>query len=330
MALNDINCFLVNIRGIESNYLNLINYINNSNTNYDCILLTECWVKHQNSLIDKDIEGFEIFHASMTQNRASGVILYIKKDSFDSISLSSLKTSVSFDCLQLSLTINKQPTTLVIIYRSPSLTPSICLSEIDDLLSTINEPNVILAGDLNFDIAPENINQFGYQYLTTLNSKGLTCLSNKTTRSSTSRNSCLDHIFFRGKNINVTFTNTIKLDFTDHFAIEFKIIPITNLLKDNANTNTQCINKINFDLLNEHISKHNWNDVFDIEDIEMLTSKLLNDINILINLSTDVINFNTENKMNKTKLKIPWINKKIIKLINEKKIPTCLLKNSLR
>ena len=258
----------MNIRGLQSNYINLLQFLKDTAISYDCILLSEAWISNQNQLIDKDIEGYDIFYSSSGLNKASGVILYIKNNTFNKIVLNQNK-SLILDYLHISLSIDEITFSLILIYRSPSLCPKISINELQTRLSDIKEPNGILAGDFNFDISPKNINNFGCEYLSLMGSMGLSCLSKQTTRSTPSHNSCIDHIFYRDKNIIVDDHQTLKLDFSDHYGIEFKIKPLTYIF-----TNNQATSKINFNLLNKYISQHNWDVVFEIEDTEILTSKL--------------------------------------------------------
>lgn len=156
-----------NIRSLNHNFDDMLVILERLSLDIDFVILTECWLSKVTNI--PQLENYHSYATLNNLNQNDGVVLYVKK-----------KIQCKVEELKLSeasglLMTKGQDFAVLCIYRPPSFT------NIDRFLESLNiiltelkqYKNVIIMGDINVDIAPENNDKRSDDYLLLLASHGL-------------------------------------------------------------------------------------------------------------------------------------------------------------
>jgi hypothetical protein len=147
-------CGLANARSLVSNK-HLFNY-HITVTGLDLLAITETWLNEDIgdvTLRDVCPAGYSAIHCPRASGRGGGIALLFR----DSIRVNGLNVDfkpASFEYLPASLSVNGNTICLVVIYRSPSLSPSLFLTEFADLLELLlpTPSKLLIVGDFNIHV----------------------------------------------------------------------------------------------------------------------------------------------------------------------------------
>jgi hypothetical protein len=147
-------CGLANARSLVSNK-HLFNY-HITVTGLDLLAITETWLNDDiGDVILRDVcpAGYSAIHCPRASGREEGIALLFR----DSIRVNGLNVDfkpASFEYLPASLSVNGNTICLVVIYRSPSLSPSLFLTEFADLLELLlpTPSKLLIVGDFNIHV----------------------------------------------------------------------------------------------------------------------------------------------------------------------------------
>jgi len=308
-----INILHINIRGLTTNFNNLLIFLETYNINNYCdiIVLTEC---HKlESLLQFDIPGYVSYYNNGDYNNFDGVVIYTKLDlnpSFVSCKLQSSGVTVT----EIAISVKNIAYRIFTLYRSPSTSINVFLNELDDFLAANVNSNSnidIFVGDININLLNrDNIDV--NRYLSSMFSHGFVPLCQEITREVSE--TCLDHIFLRDK--NKTFSRKIdsyiiEHDITDHLPL---MLHISDDFALNPASNCQHVFKcINMNKLNHLASEVDWSYILRFDQAEEATNYLLGKLNVIIEKSE----FKKRNLNRYNKLK-PWITNAIITSIKNR------------
>ena len=124
-------------------------------TGLDLLAITETWLNDDiGDVILRDVcpAGYSAIHCPRASGRGGGIALLFR----DSIRVNGLNVEfkpASFEYLPASLSVNGNTIFLVVIYRSPSLSPSLFLTEFADLLELLlpTPSKLLIVGDIHVD-----------------------------------------------------------------------------------------------------------------------------------------------------------------------------------
>lgn len=304
-----MNCNLkilnINVRSLRANFVKFKVYLNQLNTKFDILVLTEVWVK-KFELINFNIDGYQAHIEERKNTSAGGVICYVRED----LPVNVVGTSgESFNALHIkvpSLDLN-----VLGIYKFCKIPESVFLGELDDLLCMM-QGTVVLTGDLNIDIlerGPSNIN-----YLNLLETQGYECLVTEPTRYFGNLRSCIDHVFFRGRyspgqistEVNCSVDNP---NVSDHWAVLIDVIMGT-VRKDHSETRKF----IRYSKLRGKIRGTDWEIDRSSGNVDMAFMQFIEKLQGLVEESKAVIT----NKRSVQKTRKPWASPKLVQLTSEK------------
>lgn len=298
-----------NIRSLCKNIDEYKMFLNNLETEIDCVIFTE--TRKIDNLGLYQIAGYRVIYNEGNLNQNDGVVMYLKSQyafSYKIIPLGSSKTiSVTLD-FNVNNKIN-----IIAYYRTPSL----CPWEFNEALEIFFEENRcnnemanIFLGDINIDLLSKD--DFSSQYLNIMNENGYLSVINSPTRVQGNSSTCLDHIFIKTKIQSIkeqTLPLIIKTNITDHYTTCIQIV-----FKDNQQKNFTPRYKtyINHDKFQNMINCVSW-DFLHHSDADSAMTELNNVIqNTLLQCSKQI---KTRRKKDKIS---PWITRGLLTSINTK------------
>lgn len=303
---NSLNIISQNIRSIQKNFDNFAVFLQDLNTHFDIIILSECWLDE--TFTDINLLGYTTFHTTTKLNQNDGIVIFIK-DSLNS-SLSEIKLTEA-NCVKISL---GSDLSIFAIYRPP------CYKNISPFLNSLqqlmennkNTQQLILAGDININLL--NSKPKTNEYLSLLAHYGLQSTINSSTRTSLESKSCIDHIFVKTK--NKTISSIIHSTVTDHFTTTLGM-RLKNEIKPKIYTNTSQ-HIIDFKALSYDISQESW--ITTLKETD--PNKALNEFLLTLNTFTTkhTIIKTRKNTTHKTLQIKPWITAGLVKSIHKRNI----------
>ena len=240
-----------NIRSINRNISGFETLLGRLKLDCHILILTECWLS--NTPVIPKLPGY--CHAATKTNpkQNDGVVIYYK----DYLNLQIHEpNSIESNCLVA--TIDKH-IAIIALYRSPSyknIDPF--LSFLDTTLQQISSfTNIVIMGDINITISPNNIQMNGERYLTLAAAHGLLPAHTLITRSSSAN--CLDHVLLKSQYPSTTIIPQTTL--TDHYPVLLHMS-----LKTPRHFTTTAINKIDYKGIEQNILKTDLSVIYQSED----------------------------------------------------------------
>lgn len=301
---SSLNIISQNIRSIRKNFDSFTVLLQDLDSHFDIIILSECWT--DNSYTDINLPGYSTFHTTTKLNQNDGIVIFVTESLNPCISEINLTEA---NCIKISL---GSDLSVFAIYRPPcfkNLTPF--LNSLQKLLDdNLNTQQLILAGDLNVNIL--NCNPKTNEYLSLLSHYGLKSTINSTTRTSLESKSCIDHIFAKTKKI--TISSIIHTTVTDHYTTSLGIRSnIVNKTKIPTNT-TQHV--IDFKSLRTEISHETWTSTLKEKDPNNALNAFLLTLEIYTTKHT-TLKTHKSNAHKTLKIK-PWITAGLVKSIHKR------------
>lgn len=178
-----------NIQSIYKNFDNFNVLLHRLNFNCDIIVLTECFLQNRKNL--PLMQGYNRFNTLDNFNKNGGIVVYTR-NTLDV----SVEEPTILDCNRLLIKIGSEIAVLA-IYRSPSHTNTkVFTQSLNETLQKLSSyKNIVMLGDINIDIRPENENSDALEYLNLCAFNGLLPAHTLVTRPSSG--TCLDHIMIK-------------------------------------------------------------------------------------------------------------------------------------
>ena len=202
------------------------------------------------------------------------------------------------------------------MYRKPN-------SDIDNFFNFYNEvldkickgkQYVIITGDFNIDILPENLSNSSDTFININSSYGLQNLIKIPTRITNMSSTLIDNIFSNISNVKCQ-SGTICTDKTDHLPI-FSFFKNVNLHNTSQSSPKyfRKITKEGIDSLQKELYSVDWSFLYSLKDVEQMyeasNSKLLFLYNKCLPLTLE--------KEKKLKIRKPWLTVHLLKCIRRK------------
>jgi hypothetical protein len=237
---NSLTILTQNIRSVFKNIDSFNVFLHRLNYDCDIIVLTECWLNNRYDNIP-GIPGYVTHYSTINHNQNDGVIVYIREPLEVKIEEPNLK-----DCNGLIVKIGTNSAILA-LYRSPSF------KNLDSFYNSLDQTlhglrsfkNIILTGDININICPDNYEAGSQDYLNLCSYHGLLLGHSLPTHQS---GSCLDHMILKSRSPSMTLVTNSTI--TDHRTV-LLTLDITIHQQKCARTKTKLnLNKLERDLCN--------------------------------------------------------------------------------
>ncbi len=241
-----------------------------------------CQLSLKNSLVNKSeldhykIRGYNAFSKCNDNYRAGGVAIFVR-DPYCCYGVTEREDITSADVLLLNVKVNDNESfTVIAVYRLHSSRRVDFINQLDSLLDELNGENIVLIGDMNYDIFNES--NESDDYISMLSSKGLLNLINEPTRVVGNSATCIDHVFVRFSNgfnrpISHKFTSKVfHYGITDHSTIVFSIeFPDKFKCIDEIS-----INRTDFTKLGNTLVSTDWSEVFSQRSVSLAFESFFN------------------------------------------------------
>lgn len=283
-----------NIRSIYRNFPDFQTLLVRSMTDWDLIILTECWLHNNRNL--PSLEGYNsaLTEKNFTQNE--GVVVFFKKH---------LKLVVSepdlcdANCLLINLEDN---ITIIAVYRPPGYkdVPRFLVS-LDKLLSEISSTHKVLIGDINIDIMDNNKDVNSSTYLNMLASHSLLPAHIFPTHGRT----CLDHVILKCS--YRAFCYVAETSVTDHDTL------ILKLERSTITDNYSSREKIDYPSLDDAMKNLNLNLLYEMTDPNEATEFLLTTLDTVMKANTKITTI-----PNRKRIKRPWMTPGLLRCVKHR------------
>lgn len=285
-------------QNIRSMYKNLDTFrvtLQSLQIDCDILVLTECQLSKYKPIPVLN-DNYNTYYTKNTLNKCDGVVLYVKKNLNHSVSEPSI---VNASCLLLTL-----PDTIIIgIYRTPSIrNTDEFVSSLCKLLDKYDGcKNIIITGDINIDIKPENLDSRSSNYLTSLSFHGILPAHRLLTRDKM----CYDHMMIKTFHEAQAFVLTNAP--TDHSTV------LLNLLSQPTRRKCQKTRiTINYDKVLDEI-KPNLPAILEMTDPNQAAETLVNTISIAIKSNQHLTNIPSRKRCLQ-----PWITPGVLRCLRNR------------
>jgi hypothetical protein len=235
-----------NIRSIFKNFDNFCTLQQRLNVDCDFIVLTECWLSKQYNI--PSMPGYNMYKSSTTYNQNDGIVVYARNQ-IDAI----VEEPNISECNKILLKIGSDIAILA-LYRPPSFKNlNNFMNSLNNTLQTLSSfKTIILIGDININIAPDNVDSATQDYLNLCSFHGMFPAHSLPTHQS---GSCLDHIMLKSyyQSLALVINSTI----TDHNAV---LLSLNCKIPKSGNTRT--ITKLNINKLEEDLCNIDFDPVY--------------------------------------------------------------------
>lgn len=289
-------CILtVNIRSVNCNLDPFLVFISKIDIDVDVIVLTECWSDGESSI--PTLTGYKSYNTVISHNQNDGVIIFVK----DQLKQTEVyeKDISEGNCLVLTI---DNDYTIICSYRPACFkNPSNYLASLSDLLSNIKTKHIVLTGDININIMPDNLNEHSTNYLNLMATYGLRQAVNKPTR----ERNCLDHFMIKTYHQAQTL---VFEKFTDHAPILLYLnnVPLTkNKIEYQIMTNIPRVNNC--------LANKNWDFFYGLANVDDAATYLVSTLKNFIEENSEV-----KKIANRKRPLKPWITTSLIKSIRKR------------
>ena len=314
LSSKSFKIFHGNVRSLNKNYNHLLAHLQNVSHRYDLILLTETWLCSESDQLFQ-IPGYEAISLNRS-GRGGGIRVYALEGLITNCYTEFTAIYNTHESIFLRISLKNAFSFVVgCIYRPPSCSiPLFCEYLHNSLLSNENilRSNCILIVDFNLDLL--KIDQYlSIQTFSDLMTEGgFNQLISEPTRVNNDglAVSLLDHIWVNFDKIN--YSGLVNSNFTDHIPIEIHLkakvdnYSVIKRFRDFSHENRERFDTEKSELF------YNYNLVTNDPNTE--TFRFLTWLNKVLNKYFPIRTKNLSNK----KLRMPWLTRDIMKLIDKK------------
>lgn len=227
LSLNESNLSIlhINIRSLRKNLDKLITLLNNSNTKFDIICISETWLE-ADLTSTCHIPGYTFFNQCPQSNhRGKGAAIYVN-DTLKYVCLMDLSiNSIEFQSAFIEIISNSSSNLIIgTYYRSPSYDHAPFLQHLDEVINTVSAGNkrCIIAGDFNIDLFQINNSLVTDRFLTSLSLGGFVPSITRPTRITTSSATLIDNFYLNVPHI-LNSSGILIDDTSDHLPIYISV-----------------------------------------------------------------------------------------------------------
>lgn len=297
---NSIIVLTQNIRSISKNFDNFCVFMQRLDINCDIFVLTECWLSTNCNL--PHLPGYKIYKSLINYNQNDGIVIYVKNSLNFNVSVEEPKI---VDCNRILISIGTD-TAILAIYRPPAFkNVNIFIESLNSSLQKLTHyQNLILIGDININIRPDNCDSVAHEYLNVCSFHGMFPAHTLPTHQS---GSCLDHIFLKSRFPSVALVTNSSL--TDHSAALLTL----NRKLPNITRTQNYKSQINERKLEDNLFCIDFDPLCNFDDADECMSYFINKVRQAISRST--IFTQSSNKNYNIK---PWITPGLIRCMRHR------------
>jgi hypothetical protein len=289
------------------------------NVSFDILCFSETWLKENT----KDLISFpnyRPFHLTRERCRGGGVSVFVSDRCNSSIALNGCRCNANIEALFVDIKYCNKNITVGVVYKSPLADNTLFLSELEQLITTlnVNKDQFVVCGDFNLDLLNYLNHNPTLQFLNSMSASYLKPLISKPTRITDNSATLIDNIFL--SNANDCSAGILLSDISDHYPI-FSVIKkyfAPSPLKQTV-VKYRLINDVTLNNLYSKLQSFNFDEIVSCNDCDRAISLLTEVIYDMFN-DCCPIRVKTVSPKNVTK---PWIKGEI--LCNIKKRQNYLL-----
>ena len=317
---DNISILSVNIRGMKSNFNQLLLFLQSLKIPINIITICETWLNDHDEILF-NIPGYTQYSISRS-TRGGGLMMFVTDNLISNAISNFTFINDIMESLSVKIIVENKVHLVDLLYRVPSTGQDDFVNELNRLiLQKIQPQNVVICGDLNMNLlGPPSA--AGLNLLSCMAEKNFQLCTTSPTRvatvrrgasdgtSRTTTKTLIDHIW--SSHVTNILPFVIESAVADHFpTLAFIQIPKANarIVTQERNFNrpkmTQFYNEFKTQATNFQLS---YNDPCD--DIFRLNNLLIDMINISFPIRTKLTKMRN--------IESPWIGKKLIKLIDKK------------
>lgn len=284
-----------NIRSIYKNLDNLQAQLATLTCDIDIIILTECWLSEHKQI--PGMENYKTFSTKTCLNKSDGIVIYVKTH-LQCVMEEPEPVGANFIILKIHPDI-----VILAVYRSPSLRcTDTFLYSLENIIKPLKTSKLVLAGDINIDIKPNNNDRNSASYLNLTAELGLLPGHTYPTRI----NNCLDHVM-----INTPGLATILV--TDSTVTDHALILLNLAYKYQPSNTVKYVRSIDYPAALEYLKSIDFSFINLNADVNVATSQFVQTLSSVIATHSKVNRVPSRKRVLK-----PWITPGLLKCIRHR------------
>lgn len=308
----NLSIFHVNIRSLNANYRNLIEFINSNNFDFDIIILSEIWSLNLDCYKNL-FSGFEFFY-QCSLSRAGGVGIYCKTSLNPTPRADLSHCDANFESSFIDVISGKTKFSIGGFYRHPNTPINDFMSTFSEIINRIQNKNTAIFGDFNIDLNKYNNDVLVQGYVDALIAKGLLPYTYLPTRVSRNSATIIDHVFSNCHSNFKIKSGLAVADLSDHLG-NFLLI-LNNNSSHSLCKNRPFIrvyNKQNINNFMNYVSSFNWSQIYSFNDCDTAFNYFHKTIQNLHDTAFPLVKISRKKFKDK-----PWITAALKQSINTK------------
>lgn len=286
----------VNIRSIKRNFDNFVATMMVTGIRYDVIVMTECWLKVSGPI--PILNGYTAYATAINNTQNDGVVVYVTSEKGFRVQEMKVRDANCLVCWVRDFAV-------VAIYRSPAnLVLDGFYGDLECLLASIQQENVVLVGDLNVDIKLGSLDRRCDEFLTFFSTLGFLPGHMIPTRSG----NCLDHFLLRSKVSSTVLV--LEANITDHYPI---VLAIGSDGVSSFREVSDTVAKVDFLAVKEDLDNLDFGSVLCCGDAESAATGLVELIGTCVRKHTSTRRVPSKNRILK-----PWVSPGVLRCIRNR------------
>lgn len=316
---NNIKILHINIRSYSKNQAGLWTYIDNLNSKFHIIALTEIWTNPNNEdLLYRP--GYKTFTKSRLNRDGGGVALLVDESFQSELFTSAPDVITAFEWVSVLITPpSSKPFLVGSVYRPPDSDLIKFQTDLEDFMTSLDKYNKTsyLCGDFNLNLLNIDSHYQTNDFLNLMSTHLFRPLISVPTRITATSSTLIDNIFTNSFNTK-DYPGVFMTDISDHLPI-FAIIDLKTIITSKVKfisyrpTSDNLINGFINTLNNE-----NWSEMIKLKDPDHILESFNNKLFSLYESHFPLITKKARQYKNKMK---PWMSPSLIK--------SCKTKNKL-
>jgi len=274
---NILSLFHMNIRSLNKNSNELVEFLTTLKFDFDLIVLSEIWA-YNIELYKNLIPGYRFYYDLPLDSNVGGIGLFVKSCMIQNI-CDEYKLHSDNECKveNLWLEVTKGNSKFIVggIYRHPGSRINSFTKKLEIALSQISSRKLpcVVAGDVNVDLKNFLIHQDTKMYLDSYTLNNFYPAVVMPTRITENSATLIDHIFFSEGSVNTDYTlysGNLWCDITDHLP-NFVLINSNKEYKNRFDNRpyVRLYSPKNITKFTEAISNINWQDIYECSDVNV-------------------------------------------------------------
>ena len=266
-----------NVRSAQKNLSKLELYLNNLDTKFSFIALTETWLKEHN-FMRYGITGYSAEHNIRTRKSGGGVSLLIENSIEYTMRDDLIIQTDVLETLFIEIDkrqFDKDKNILVgVIYRPPGTDMNSFNNAIENIMLKIKSEKKLayLSGDYNIDLLNIDNHNPSHEFVDLMYSHCFFPSITKPTRVTQSSSTLIDNIFCNSfSNTSITLSGILYTDISDHFPV-FHVDQNTCFKDKETVFKKRVYSETNFQKFADKMSERNWDSILNCEDAQLAYS----------------------------------------------------------